>query len=220
MLTVAMDAALSIGSVAVLDGTRVLAERETAMRDAHSERLLPAVVGALTDAGTALDAVGRIVCGGGPGSFTSLRIAASIAKGLAVGRQIEMFAVPSLLLTVVGCASARNGGRYLSVLDAMRGESFAACYELLPNEDVEEIEPPAVTATNELGDLAARLNARTIGPGMEIDARPRAAGVAHLWSWLERAGPIDVAAWEPMYGRLAEAQVKWEAAHGRSLGAR
>jgi tRNA threonylcarbamoyladenosine biosynthesis protein TsaB len=31
-------------------------------------------------------------------------------------------------------------------------------------------------------------------------------------------GPVDRARWEPAYGRLAEAQVKWEAAHGRPLG--
>ena len=30
-------------------------------------------------------------------------------------------------------------------------------------------------------------------------------------------GPVDLASWEPVYGRLAEAQVKWEAAHGRPL---
>jgi tRNA threonylcarbamoyladenosine biosynthesis protein TsaB len=29
--------------------------------------------------------------------------------------------------------------------------------------------------------------------------------------------PVDLASWEPDYGRLAEAQVRWEAAHGRSL---
>jgi tRNA threonylcarbamoyladenosine biosynthesis protein TsaB len=30
-------------------------------------------------------------------------------------------------------------------------------------------------------------------------------------------GPVDLASWEPDYGRLAEAQVRWEAAHGRPL---
>ena len=30
--------------------------------------------------------------------------------------------------------------------------------------------------------------------------------------------PVELASWEPDYGRLAEAQVKWEAAHGRALG--
>jgi len=33
------------------------------------------------------------------------------------------------------------------------------------------------------------------------------------------AGPIAIETWEPDYGRLAEAQVRWEAAHGRPLGA-
>jgi tRNA threonylcarbamoyladenosine biosynthesis protein TsaB len=31
------------------------------------------------------------------------------------------------------------------------------------------------------------------------------------------SGPCDLNTWEPAYGRLAEAQVKWEAAHGRPL---
>jgi tRNA threonylcarbamoyladenosine biosynthesis protein TsaB len=30
-------------------------------------------------------------------------------------------------------------------------------------------------------------------------------------------GPVDLASWEPDYGRLAEAQVRWEAEHGRAL---
>jgi tRNA threonylcarbamoyladenosine biosynthesis protein TsaB len=34
-----------------------------------------------------------------------------------------------------------------------------------------------------------------------------------------RSGPVDLAGWEPDYGRLAEAQVRWEAVHGRPLTA-
>ena len=34
---------------------------------------------------------------------------------------------------------------------------------------------------------------------------------------IDAADAADLAAWEPAYGRLAEAQVKWEAAHGRPL---
>ena len=37
-----------------------------------------------------------------------------------------------------------------------------------------------------------------------------------LWACLA-AGPVALDGWEPSYGRLAEAQVKWEAAHGRPL---
>jgi hypothetical protein len=36
-------------------------------------------------------------------------------------------------------------------------------------------------------------------------------------SLLERDGPVDLASWEPDYGRVAEAQRRWEAAHGRAM---
>ena len=50
-------------------------------------------------------------------------------------------------------------------------------------------------------------------------ARPHARGalvVAGAWDALPS---LALDAWEPTYGRLAEAQVKWEAAHGRALPA-
>jgi tRNA threonylcarbamoyladenosine biosynthesis protein TsaB len=220
VLTLALDAAISTGSVALLDGARVLAERETPMRDAHRERLLPAVASALEDGGASVASLGRIVCGGGPGSFTSLRIAASIAKGFAMARALPLHTVPSLLLTVVGSDASEAGGRFLSVLDAMRGESFAACYEIGDDGDAEELAPPAIAKASELDALAARFGARLIGPGMPIDARPRAAGVARLGRRLARESPVELGTWEPLYGRLAEAQVRWEAAHGRPLETR
>jgi tRNA threonylcarbamoyladenosine biosynthesis protein TsaB len=46
-----------------------------------------------------------------------------------------------------------------------------------------------------------------------VDARPHARAVALM----AEPAAVDLATWEPAYGRLAEAQVKWEAAHGRAL---
>ena len=46
--------------------------------------------------------------------------------------------------------------------------------------------------------------------------RERAA-VARLEQLLVARGPVDLASWEPAYGRLAEAQVRWESTHGRPL---
>src|SRR5205814_266277 len=95
MITLALDASTYQGSVAVLEEDRVLVQRTTEMRGRDAERLMPAVDIALKDAGLGIDRIERIVCGGGPGSFTSLRIAASIAKGLAVGRDVPLFSVSS-----------------------------------------------------------------------------------------------------------------------------
>ena len=52
---------------------------------------------------------------------------------------------------------------------------------------------------------------------MHVD--PSAAAAARLTELIDATPAADLAAWEPAYGRLAEAQVKWEAAHGRSLEA-
>jgi len=56
-----------------------------------------------------------------------------------------------------------------------------------------------------------------IGPGQPIDAHPHARGVATVLDVILKGGPVDLAMWEPDYGRLAEAQVRWEAVHGRKL---
>jgi hypothetical protein len=41
--------------------------------------------------------------------------------------------------------------------------------------------------------------------------------VSLLASRLAAAPPVDLATWEPQYGRVAEAQAKWEREHGRPL---
>jgi tRNA threonylcarbamoyladenosine biosynthesis protein TsaB len=58
---------------------------------------------------------------------------------------------------------------------------------------------------------------KVVGPGQRLDFHPHARGVASLLESVVRGGPVDLASWEPSYGRLAEAQVRWEATHGRPL---
>src|SRR5262249_51426867 len=115
MITLALDASTYMGSVALLDRGRVLAETSTAMKGAREERLMPAVVHVLGSAMLAVTAVDRIVCGAGPGSFTSLRIAGAIGKGIATGIRKPLFAVPSMALVLGGTGLSR--GRYLVAID-------------------------------------------------------------------------------------------------------
>src|SRR5690606_27435853 len=86
------------------------------------ERLMPAVAAALTAAGGEARDLSRIVCGAGPGSFTSLRIAAAIAKGLAMAHQTPLHSVSSLLLVAAGGVTPLAPGGYLVGADAMREE--------------------------------------------------------------------------------------------------
>ena len=238
-VVLALDASTYRGSVAVLRDGRLLAERATAMRGADEERLMPAVAAALAEAQAPPAVVAAIACGGGPGSFTSLRIAGAIAKGLATATGAPVLAVPSLALvavagTVAGAAARGADGALpvtvLATMDAMRGDRYAALVALA----LDAAGQPAVTGYRYLGVVPADsvpALARTEGADGTVDAgecAPAAAGVAALGLALpdgRRLGPaaglaveaVALDAWEPDYGRKAEAQVKWEAAHGRAL---
>jgi len=220
MITLAIDASTYAGDVAVLDGSRVLAEENVAMKGADRERLMPAVATALERAGVGVGDVGRVVCGGGPGSFTSLRIAGGIAKGIASGSGCPLYAAPSMALLVAG-AGVRVG-RYLAAIDALRTEFYVALYEVGSDATVSEIEPARLVPAGEVERVSAEAGARIVSPSAfpnSVVATPRARGVAHVEALLQTRGPVDVGRWEPSYGRLAEAQVRWESAHGKPLSA-
>ncbi len=213
MITLALDASTYTGTVAVLEGTRLVAERSVAMRGQHEERLMPAVAGCLAAAGWPAVRPAQIVCGEGPGSFTSLRIAGAIAKGLVLALGVPLLAAPSLGLIVAGAAGLAPG-RYVAALDAMRGDAYVAPVTVGVDGRVTAIGDVTLVPSAELPLLAT--GATLIGPGQQVDALPHARGVAGLLGrGLLRS--VDADRWEPRYGRLAEAQVKWEAAHGRSL---
>lgn len=223
-LTLALDAATYRGSVAVLDGARVLATRSAAMRGATEERLMPAVAAVLADAGVPARELARIVCGAGPGSFTSLRIAGAIAKGLALAGGagagaggVPLYALPSALLVAAGAEPALPAGAYLVTLDAMRGDRFAALVQVGDGGAPMRLEGQRLAPAALLHDEARVHGWTVLGPDEARTLWPEASGVARLGHWLAEAAPVDPRSWEPDYGRLAEAQVKWEAAHGRPL---
>lgn len=217
-LLLAIDASTYTASVALVHGDTVVREVTAAMRDPRHERLMPAIVDTLGARG--ISEVGGIVCGAGPGSFTSLRIAASIAKGLATVSGRPLFAVSSLALLVAGVPGGPPAGRWMAVLDAMRGEFFAQAFDAGSGGEISEASEVRVVRDEEVAALARTMGARTAGRGWELDAVPHARGVVRLGAHRSLQSPVDLAAWEPEYGRLAEAQVRWEAAHGRALDGR
>lgn len=211
MITLALDASTYVGTAAARDGADTLAFGEAAMRGRDAEQLFPLVLDVLGRAGVGLADVGEIVCGAGPGSFTSLRIAASIAKGIAIGRDIRIRAVSSLCLIVAGQPEA-TPGRYLAAIDALRGEHYAQLVDRTAGE-VRALDEPTLVPSSGLPARAAAADAQLAGPGLTLDWPPHARG-----AFVVAVGAaVDLASWEPDYGRKAEAQARWEAAHGRAL---
>ena len=175
------------------------------------------VAACLDEAKVGVKDLARVICGSGPGSFTSLRIAASIAKGIAAGVGCPLYSVSSLLL--IPAAADLEPGRYLSVLPAMRGECFVVQTEIDGSGAVRSLDDERLVSTTQVEAAATAIGVSVIGPGFGADLRPRARGAARMLDRIVGAGKCDLDLWEPTYGRLAEAQVKWEAAHGRPLTA-
>ena len=83
MLVLGIESSTTQGGVAVVGEDRLLCECVLNVEVTHSERLLPAIDRALSDARISLEELGGIAVSIGPGSFTGLRIGLSTVKGLA-----------------------------------------------------------------------------------------------------------------------------------------
>lgn len=227
----ALDTATDQASLAL--GTPGSAPLEETIGGArrHAATLLPAIQRLLQRAGASLDDLRGLVLSDGPGSFTGLRVGASVAKALVQARGLPLWTAPSLLVRAAGVG--RAGVLVLSVANALRGQVYAAAYRFLPDGIQTELIPsvrrpqelaesalqPAVVVGDAPPDVVAILERwvgqPVIGPP---DGWPRAAMLLALVG--RKGGAREVAAvreWEPVYGRPAEAQARWESAHGRPL---
>lgn len=215
-LVLAVESATYVGTVAVIRDGEVVAERSVAMRGERAERLMPAVVDALDAAGVMATELTAVACGGGPGSFTSLRIAASIAKGITMALGVPLVTASSLTLVVAGPLDRLPRGRYVATLDAMRGEVFAQEVVVTDDGAIENAAPFRRGPSEAIASWADEIGATVVGPTQGRELAPHARGFSRLLgtSMVSTANPAD---WEPEYGRKAEAQVKWEAQHGREL---
>ena len=220
MITLVLEASTYAGSVAVIYGSQLLSECAVAMRGREHEALMPAVAEVLELSGLRVGDVQRVVCGAGPGSFTSLRIAGAIAKGIAMAGSLPLVPISSLALLVASRGSSHpSPGKFIAVVDAMRGERYVQPFAV---DAAGRMTASAVVQLLLAGDIApmARAEGATvIGPGEEGEHHvvPRAGAAACITNMIDGIAPSEIGAWEPGYGRLAEAQVKWEAEHGRPL---
>ena len=144
-------------------------------RPGHATRLLPLVSKVFERARIGWSDVDRIAVGVGPGTFTGLRIGIATARALAHARDIPLVGVSTLeSLALAGSrASLRREDPLppeldvaLGVIDARRGEVFAASWRI---DEAEEFENalllPRALAPEALSELVAPLGPRTLAVG-------------------------------------------------------
>jgi tRNA threonylcarbamoyladenosine biosynthesis protein TsaB len=229
-MLLAIETATDRASVALgVPGADPLEENVAGARR-HAAALLPMIQSLLRRAGASLDDLTGIVLSDGPGSFTGLRVGASVAKALVQARNLPLWVAPSLLVRAAGVARADE--MVLAVAGALRGEVYAAAYRFLPGRIHTELAPsvrrpdelvqggftPAVVVGEAPADILAVLESwigrPVIGPP---EGAPHATRLLALVGGGGARRVDAVSEWEPVYGRPAEAQARWEMAHGRPL---
>ena len=97
-----------------------------------STDLIPAILSLMQQAGLTLQALDAICFGSGPGSFTGLRTACSVAQGLAFGAGVSVLAVDSLLAVAEearhSALAAQPAGVVTALLDARMDEMYSATF--------------------------------------------------------------------------------------------
>jgi tRNA threonylcarbamoyladenosine biosynthesis protein TsaB len=190
VLLLAIDTSTSAITVAVHDGSSVLAESSTIDARRHGEHLAPGIIGVLRKAGRRAADVTAVVSGLGPGPFTGLRVGLVTARTFAFARGIPALGVCSLDALAhqawrEGAVTAAAGG-FVVATDARRKEVYWARYDVTDQGAVRTTEP-AVSAP---ADVAAQLDgAPVVGRG----------GLLYPEVLPGRVGPLDVSA-----GHLAD----------------
>jgi len=115
------------GSVALVEGERLVCELEHERENAHGESIQPLIEQALASAGWASNSLDRIGVGVGPGSFTGLRVGIALAQGLSEGLEIPLVGIGSLAAMAMAVPASEDGVR-CAVVDARHGELFSALY--------------------------------------------------------------------------------------------
>ena len=119
---------LSVALAWTVGGQAQEARQESEGGREASATLIPTVQALLAQAGLELGQLQAIAFGRGPGSFTGLRTACAVAQGLALGAQLPVLPVDTLM-AVAEDARARHGcTQVLAALDARMGEVYACAY--------------------------------------------------------------------------------------------
>ncbi|MES2190066.1 MAG: tRNA (adenosine(37)-N6)-threonylcarbamoyltransferase complex dimerization subunit type 1 TsaB [Pseudomonadota bacterium] len=223
MKLLAFDTSTDVMSIAVTDGVRTWAHTGPGGAKA-SMALIPAILALVAEAGLRMDQLDAIAFGRGPGSFTGLRTACSVAQGLAFGARhgagIPVLPVDTLMALAEEARfrhsdNARDGVLHMTaLLDARMDEMYVQDFEfaggvckplvechLVRPENLAPTAGTALLAGNVFGVYADRFPAG-IAAFTRLEALPTATAILRLAPALVAAGQlVDAALALPLYVR-------------------
>ncbi|MBN8806855.1 MAG: tRNA (adenosine(37)-N6)-threonylcarbamoyltransferase complex dimerization subunit type 1 TsaB [Sphingomonas sp.] len=200
--TLVIETATAACSVALIEGSRVVAAAHEVVGRGHAERLVP-MIAELPDGGRT-DAI-LVDCG--PGSFTGIRVGIAAARGLALGWGVPVQGFSSLPLVAARKLAEDNDGLPIAVvLEGGHGEVFMQTFASFPLRAIGPLESlsPAAARVRAGGTTLVGDGVRWLGFGDPREAPrgalPVAADIVLLPAELTELPP------RPIYGRAPDAK--------------
>ncbi len=213
MKLLAFDTSTERLTVAVQHGEHVVLRTAAGAAQA-SANLIPTLLAALAEADLALDLLDAVILGRGPGSFTGVRTACSVAQGLAFGarggRGIPVLPIDTLLAVAEDARHRHGCTHVVAVLDARMDEAYCAPFTFdagawSGSGDFSVCAPEAVVVPDGYtvaGNAQAIYGARLVPQATHVHALPEAAALLRLApSLLARGMACAPAAALPLYVR-------------------
>ncbi|WP_339703170.1 tRNA (adenosine(37)-N6)-threonylcarbamoyltransferase complex dimerization subunit type 1 TsaB [uncultured Sphingosinicella sp.] len=125
-MLLAIETGTAACSVALIDGTTIVAARHEIIGRGHAERLVPLVEAVLAEAGRRPRAIAVDV---GPGSFTGLRVGIAAARGFGLVWAVPVYGYSSTVLIAATVLATHDAAPLTVVMDAGRGEVFVQTFD-------------------------------------------------------------------------------------------
>jgi tRNA threonylcarbamoyladenosine biosynthesis protein TsaB len=223
MRVLAVDTSTRSCSVAIVDGSDLLAEITSGNGQTHSRHLMAMIDSSLEMAGLNLSEINGLAFTSGPGSFTGLRIGISTILGLSAATGKPIAGISGL--DALAMQAAAPDILICPMIDGRRNEVYSARYrwvnEDLVKEMAEQVLPPEIAITGvdtpalfagNGAQLYEALIRDRLGDGarfaLDCQNTLRASTVAWIsMKRFENGDVDDIYTFEPMYIRRPDAKI-------------
>jgi tRNA threonylcarbamoyladenosine biosynthesis protein TsaB len=213
-MILAIDTSTQWMGLALFDGSQILFEKIWRTNRRHTVELVPSIQNIFKDTGIEINSLKAVAVALGPGSFTSMRIGLSVAKGLSLSLHIPVIGIRSLDISAYGlpvrefplfCILKVGRGRFAAQDYRSNGKTWEAAGELL-TLTAQELEDRITSPTIICGEIDAEdrktlerrwRNALVVNPAANVRRPAYLAEMA--WTRLAANDVNDPASLAPIY---------------------
>jgi len=217
-MLLAVDTSTAQVGIGIFDGSQVISEYVWRSRQHHTVELAPAIFEMLQRCRLTMENIQALAVALGPGSFTSLRVGLSLAKGLAFAHHLPLIGIPTL--DILAAAQAPSRLPLLVAIPAGRGRLAVGWYKSSKNgwqakgaarvvtvdTIIDEVKSPIIVCgeltSEERQKLAGKADIRLVSPAGSI--RRPATLAALAWIRWQAGNVDDEATLAPIYLHVAE----------------